>query len=189
MDRFSSINWCYTFGRWFWSFHYVGPVRFESQFCKLILCQVVRERNIWRVRGNKGLRSVQLPWGEEGQLFYLSAVIRRKTARTAIISQILSSKNGILTFISVILLDHIGVHHSYHITSSVPDHYCCLAHITLLRLRNKYLRTNLRRRYADLFHQVGKIISLSSPSLANTDGFITEFYMICYNTFSKISYF
>ena len=45
----------------------------------------------------------------------------------------------------------------------------------------------MRRRYADLFHQVGRIISLL-PSLANTDGFITEFYMICYNTFSAISY-
>ena len=66
-------------------------------------------------------------------------------------------------------------------TYIVPDHYCCLAPITLLWLRNKYLRTNLRRRYADLFHQVGKIISLS-PSLANTDGFITEFHMICYRT-------
>ena len=31
-------------------------------------------------------------------------------------------------------------------------------------------------------------LSVSSPSLANTDGFITEFYMICYNTFSAISY-
>ena len=124
-------------------------------------------------------------------MFYLSAVIRRKTARTAIISQILRpfKKNCILTNISLILLDHIGVHHSYDITSAGPDHYCCLAHITLLRLRNKYLRTNLRRRYADLFHQVGKIISLSSPSLANTDGFITEFYMICYNTLSTKYYF
>ena len=31
-------------------------------------------------------------------------------------------------------------------------------------------------------------LSVSSPSLANTDGFITEFYMICYNTFSAISF-
>ena len=56
----------------------------------------------------------------------------------------------------------------------ITDHYFCLAHITLLKLRNKYLKTNLRSRYADLFHQVAKIISLS-PSHANTDGFIAEF--------------
>ena len=118
-------------------------------------------------------------------MFYLSAVIRRKTARTAIISQNLRQ---IKNWYFHIFLDQGGVHHSRNnITSAEADHYCCLAPITLLWLRNKYLRTNFRRRYADLFHQVGKIISLS-PSLANTDGFITEFYMICYNTFSAISY-